>query len=90
MLEPLHVPKNRSAYSQPLVARQPTAQASLASSRDWYRSPPLKSVLRCPNGHLTPSSQYAGGGSEGGGGVGGGNEGGGGGGWQVPKAQLEP
>eukprot|EP00964_Phaeocystis_antarctica_P108816 scaffold73320_cov51-Phaeocystis_antarctica.AAC.1 len=34
VFEPLNVPKNRLAYAQALVARQPTAQASLASSRD--------------------------------------------------------
>ena len=62
MLEPLHEPKNRSAYAQPLVAKQPAAQATLASSRDWYRLPPEKSVARFPNGHLTPSSQCDGGG----------------------------
>ena len=64
MFELLNVTKYRSAYAQPLVARQPAAQTSLASeSRDsWYGSckapDSSKSVLRCPNGHLTPSSQY--------------------------------
>ena len=80
VFEPLNVPKNRLAYAQPLVARQLTAQASLASSRDWYSLLPLKSVLRwlegtqyCPAGHWTASSQC-------GAGVGGGGDGGGGGG----------
>eukprot|EP00964_Phaeocystis_antarctica_P152312 scaffold120133_cov47-Phaeocystis_antarctica.AAC.1 len=56
-----------SAYAQPLVARQPNAQASLASSRD--RSPPLKSVssiVRAPPRQWTPSSQYGVGGDDGG------------------------
>ena len=93
VFEPLNVPKNRLAYAQPLVARQLTAQASLASSRDWYSLLPLKSVLRwlegtqyLPNGHWTASSQCGAGvggggdGAGGGGGDGGGGRGDGGGG----------